>query len=147
MNLTISEAAEKTGLTAHTLRYYDKEGLLPFVEKSPSGARVFREEDMEWLSVVECLKQTGLPLKNITQFLDWCMEGDSTIRQRYEMFLERKAEAEKQIAALQKALEKINYKCWYYETALAAGTTKIHESATEQCTYPKMCPQSDEKAV
>jgi DNA-binding transcriptional MerR regulator len=132
MPLTISKVAEKTGLTAHTLRYYDKEGLLPFVDKSASGTRVFKESDFEWLAVIECLKQTGMQLKDIKQYIDWCMDGDSTLRRRYDMFVERKAEAERQIAALQKALEKINYKCWYYETALAAGTVKVHEKTLEE---------------
>jgi DNA-binding transcriptional MerR regulator len=135
------------GLTAHTLRYYDKEGLLPLVEKSPSGARIFKDSDLEWLSMIECLKQTGMMLKEIKQFLDWCIEGDSTLQQRYDMFIERKAEAERQIQALQKALEKINYKCWYYETALAAGTIKIHEQTLEQMSYPKTASIHDVKAV
>jgi DNA-binding transcriptional MerR regulator len=132
MSITISKVAEKVGLTAHTLRYYDKEGLLPFVDKSASGTRVFKESDFEWLAVIECLKQTGMQLKDIKQYIDWCMDGDSTLQRRYDMFVERKVEAERQIAALQKALEKINYKCWYYETALAAGTVKVHEKTLEE---------------
>lgn len=127
MSYTIGEVAKKMGLTAHTLRYYDKEGLLPFVDKSESGIRLFKDEDFEWLAVIECLKQTGVQLKGIKQYIDWCMEGDATIQQRYDMFINRKAEAEQQIATLQKALDKIIYKCWYYETALAAGTMKVHE--------------------
>jgi DNA-binding transcriptional MerR regulator len=143
MGLTISETAEKVGLTAHTLRYYDKEGLLPFVEKSPSGARIFKDSDFEWLGIIECLKQTGMSLKDIKQYIDWCIEGDSTLQQRYDMFIERKAVAEKHIEALQKALEKIKYKCWYYETALAAGTIKIHEQTLEQMSYLEMASNSN----
>ncbi|GBR75705.1 transcriptional regulator MerR family [Candidatus Termititenax persephonae] len=129
---TISAAAAKIGLTAHTLRYYDKEGLLPFVNKSASGARLFKETDFEWLAIIECLKQTGLPLQKIKQFIDWAMQGDTTLKQRYKLFLERKAEVEKQIQTLRQARQKILYKCWYYRTALAAGTSKIHEKSLEQ---------------
>ena len=132
MPYTIGKTAEKMGITAHTLRYYDKEGLLPFVEKSESGARIFKESDLEWLALIECLKQTGMQLKDIKQYIDWCMEGDTTLQQRYNMFTERKAEAERQIAVLQNALEKIRYKCWYYETALSAGTIKIHEKTLKE---------------
>jgi DNA-binding transcriptional MerR regulator len=132
LNYTIGKVAEKMGVTAHTLRYYDKEGLLPFVDKSESGMRVFKEADLEWLAMIECLKQTGMPLKEIKQYIDWCMEGDATIQQRYDMFQERKTETERQIEVLKKALEKINYKCLYYKTALAAGTVKIHEKTLEQ---------------
>ena len=132
MKMTIGEVAKELGVTAHTLRFYDKSGLLPFVDKSASGVRIFKESDFEWLAVIECLKQTGMQLKDIKQYIDWCMEGDATLQQRCDMFTECKAEAERQITALQKALEKINYKCWYYETALAAGTIKIHEKTLEE---------------
>ena len=132
MKMTIGEVAEKLGVTAHTLRFYDKEGLLPFVDKTASGVRIFKESDFEWLSVIECLKQTGMQLKDIKQYIDWCMEGDATIRQRFDMFVERKAATQHQIATLQKALEKIEYKCWYYETALKAGTVKVHEKTLEE---------------
>jgi len=128
MKLSISEAAEKMNLTAHTIRYYDKEGLLPFVERTESGIRYFTENDLEGLAIINCLKATGMPIKEIKIFMDWCVEGDSTLKERYEMFLERKAVVKAQIQELQQALEKINYKCWYYKTALEAGTEKIHQS-------------------
>lgn len=67
-----------------------------------------------------------MPIKEIKQFSAWLQEGDASLQQRYEMFLDRKREVEKQIADLQNVLEVINFKCWYYETAIAAGTEKIH---------------------
>lgn len=126
MYYTISQVAEKCGLTAHTLRYYDKEGLLPFVERSASGIRKFREADFEWLGIITCLKETGLPVKQIKQFIDWCIEGDSALAERYNVFVEQKRSIEKQMAVLQKHLDKVNYKIWYYKTALEAGTTSVH---------------------
>lgn len=128
MTYTVSQVAERIGITAHTLRYYDREGLLPFVDRTASGIRKFKEDDFEWLSVIECLKNTGMPIKDIKTFIDWCMEGDSTLLNRLDMFKERKKETERQIAELQKSLDKINYKCWYYETAVAAKTESIHKS-------------------
>lgn len=65
MRYSIGQVAKKLGLTAHTLRYYDKEGLLPFVRKGSSGARVFEDEDVDWLIIIECLKGTGMQLKDI----------------------------------------------------------------------------------
>lgn len=127
MNYTISEVAEKMNLTAHTLRYYDKEGLLPFVERSAGGVRIFKESDFSWLTIIECLKATGMPIKDIKTYIDWSMQGDSTLQQRYEMFLERKAIVEAQMAELQKTLDTINYKCSYYEDTLKAETDKIHK--------------------
>lgn len=132
MELTISEAAKKTNLTAHTIRYYDKEGLLPFVERTNSGIRYFKENDIESLEIINCLKATGMPIKEIKTFVDWCIEGDATLKERYEMFLERKSVVEAQMLDLQKALDRINYKCWYYKTAMDAGTIKIHHPSNDK---------------
>lgn len=62
-----------------TLRYYDMEGLMPFVERPPSGNRLFKESDLSDLKVIECLKATGMPIKEIKNFIDWCSEGDATL--------------------------------------------------------------------
>ncbi|EJO5346708.1 MerR family transcriptional regulator [Clostridium botulinum] len=142
MEYSIGEVAKKMNIQSSTLRYYDKEGLLPFVHRTEGGIRRFKEEDFEWLSIIECLKNTVMPIKDIKVFIDWCMEGDSTIQQRYNMFLERKRETEKQIKILQNSLEKINYKCWYYKTALDAGTVKIHDNVSEN--RENTCPYSQE---
>lgn len=125
---TIGEVAQRLNLTAHTLRYYDKEGLLPFVDRSDSGIRQFKDSDFDWLHIIECLKATGMPIKDIKIFIDWCMAGDGTLQKRYEMFVERKRIVEQQINDLQKTLDTIAYKCWYYKTAMEAGTDEIHRS-------------------
>lgn len=127
MKFTISEAAKKMNITTHTIRYYDKEGLLPFVERTKSGIRYFSENDLEGLALINCLKSTGMPIKEIKLFVDWVVEGDSTLKERYDMFVERRESVLRQISELQKALERIDYKCWYYKTAFDAGTEKIHD--------------------
>ncbi|MEY8755448.1 MerR family transcriptional regulator [Peribacillus frigoritolerans] len=129
---SISEVAKHFNLTSHTLRYYDKEGLLPFVERTPSGIRLFKESDMDAIQIIECLKSSGMPIKKIKNFIEWCSEGDSTLQQRYEMFLERKAAVEAQMEELKRTLEVIDYKCSYYKSALDAGTEDIHKRDKEQ---------------
>ena len=124
---SISEVANELNLTVYTLRYYDKEGLIPFVERTPSGIRVFKQSDIDALRIVECLKASGMPIKEIKHFIDWCSEGDSTLQQRYDMFLERKAIVEAQMEELKKTMEVIEHKCFYYKTALDAGTEGIHK--------------------
>lgn len=126
---SISEAANKLNLTAHTLRYYDKEGLMPFVERKSNGTRIFQESDIDSLKIIECLKSTGMPIKEIKHFIDWCVAGDSTLQERYDMFLERKATVEAQIKELEQTMELINHKCDYYKTALAAGTEAVHQAS------------------
>lgn len=126
---TIKEAAEKMHLPASTIRYYDKQGLLPFVERSASGYRNFSEADITLLKIIECLKCTGMSIKEIKQFTLWLQQGDDSLQQRYEMFLERRKAVEMQMEQLKKTLEIIDYKCWYYETAIAAGTEAIHQKS------------------
>ncbi|MFS0615275.1 MerR family transcriptional regulator [Lederbergia ruris] len=125
---SISEVANELNLTVYTLRYYDKEGLMPFVERTSRGTRVFKESDIEALKVIECLKSTGMPIKEIKKFIDWCSDGDSTLQQRYNMFMERKASVKAQMEELNKTMELIDHKCWYYKAALDAGTEDIHKS-------------------
>lgn len=126
MKYTIKDAAAIMGVPATTIRYYDKEGLLPFIERMESGYRVFSENDIAMLRIIECLKKTGMSIKDIRRFTDWVQKGDASLAQRYEVFQERKRVVEEQMADLQKTLDLITYKCWYYETALQAGTEKIH---------------------
>lgn len=125
MGYSIGQVAKKTGLTAHTLRYYEKEGLLPFVQKSGSGLRVFSDSDLSWLAMIECLKETGMPLKGIKQYIDWYIEGDGTLKQRLEMFETQKIKIEEQIELFQKHLAKINYKIKLYKEAVKNGSLDI----------------------
>lgn len=127
MTYSIGEVAKLLNLTIYTLRYYDKEGLLPLLERTSNGTRVFKEADVDTLKVIKCLKDTGMPIKDIKRFIHWCSQGDCTLQQRYDMFLERKAVVEAQLEKLKETAEAINFKCWYYETALEAGTEDVHK--------------------
>lgn len=132
MLYTVGEMAKKIGVAPSTLRYYDKEGLLPFVERSGGGIRMFKEDDLDWLSIIECLKKTDMPIKEIKKFIDWCTEGDSTIEQRLELIDNQREAVLKQIAQLYETLDTLNYKHWYYETAKKAGTCDIHNIITQE---------------
>ena len=131
MALLIGEVAEQLNLSVYTLRYYDKEGLMPFVERTASGTRLFSESDVGALKIIECLKATGMPIKDIRQFIDWCGQGDATLKQRYDMFMERKAVVEAQMEELKKTLELVEHKCWYYKTALEAGNESASNCSSE----------------
>lgn len=132
MICTVGEIAKRMGIAPSTLRYYDKEGLLPFVERSGGGIRVFKDEDWQWLSIIECLKKAGVSVKDIKIFIDWCMEGDSTIDQRLNLMEQQRAAVAQQIDQMQKTLSLLDYKCWYYQTAKQAGTCKIHDTMQEE---------------
>lgn len=127
MSYTIAQAAEICGLTTHTLRYYDKEGLLPFVERSNAGIRKFKDADFEWLALISCLKSTSMPVKRIREFIDWCMQGDATFEQRLNVLVEQKKQVAAQLEMLHKCMEKIEHKIEYYQTALEAGAETVHK--------------------
>ena len=122
---TVGETARICSIPADTLRYYDKEGLLPFVERSSSGIRMFKDADFEWLQVIECLKKTGMQLCDIKRFVEMAMQGDETIDERLFLIKKQHQGVEKQIDALNETLKTLEFKTWYYETAKAAGTTEI----------------------
>lgn len=132
MLYTVSEMAKRLHVAPSTLRYYDKEGLLPFIERSGGGIRMFKDTDFEWLSIIECLKKTGMPIKEIKIFIDWCIEGDATIPQRRELIEKQRSAVLAQIRQLEDTLAILDYKKWYYETAEAAGTCRVHETLREE---------------
>lgn len=126
---SIGQVAEKTGLSPHTLRYYEKEGLLPFLQKSASGLRVFSQNDLNWLAMIECLKETGMPIKGIKQYIDWFIEGDNTLPQRLDMFKLQEKKIKEQLTQLQKNLDKIRYKIKLYTEAVRVGSLeKAHQN-------------------
>ena len=128
MVYTVGEMAKLLGVTASTLRYYDKEGLLPFVERSSGGIRMFQEADIEWLQIIGCMKKAGMSLKDIRQYIEMALEGDDTIDLRLSMFRHQQEVLKQQMAELQHTMEMVDYKCWYYETAKEAGTTKVPQN-------------------
>ena len=122
MVYTVGEMAKLLGVTASTLRYYDKEGLLPFVERSSGGIRMFQEKDFEWLRVIDCMKKAGMSIKDIRQYIEMALQGDDTIDLRLSMFRRQQEELKRQMEELRHTMEMVDYKCWYYETAKQAGT-------------------------
>lgn len=125
MTYTVGEMARRLGITASTLRYYDNEGLLPFVERSTGGIRHFTDEDYEWLQIIICLKKTGMQLKDIRTFVNMAIEGDNTIAPRLELINKQREVVKAQIQALEQTLKTLDYKKWFYETAQEHGTTKF----------------------
>ncbi|GGH82573.1 DNA-binding transcriptional MerR regulator [Pullulanibacillus pueri] len=111
---TINEVAEICDLSAHTLRFYDKEGLLPFISRSKSGKREFSERDLELVKLICCLKNTGMPIKEIKHYIDLFMEGDDTFETRKQLMIEHRKEVLRQMSELKKNLNIIDLKIAFY---------------------------------
>lgn len=122
MAYTIKEVTERTGISAHTLRFYEKEGVMPFVARDGNGNREFADQDLEWIDFVLCLRSTGMPLADIKRYLELYKKGDGTIRARKEMMYNHKTKIEKQMIELYGCLEKINYKLALYDVREKALT-------------------------
>ena len=122
MLYTVGEIAKILGISASILRYYDKEGLLPFVERSNSGIRMFTDKDYEWLKVIECLKKSGLSIKDIKAYTNMVNQGNNSLSERLKLFQARRTAIKQQIMEMQEALEMLEFKCWYYSQAVKDHT-------------------------
>lgn len=132
MQYSIGEVSEKTGIPISTLRYYDREGMFPQIARGNGGIRSFSNREVESLEVIECLKNSGLSIKEIKQFLDWCEEGDASLEKRRNLFYKQLDAMNEKMTELQKTIATIKYKCWYYDSALAARPeSETHASAAE----------------
>ena len=127
---SIGQVAEMFDLPISTLRYYDKQGLFPNMERV-SGIRKFSEAEIEALRVIECLKKAGMEIKDIRQFMDWCAEGPATYPQRKAMFEAQRAHMEAELEQMNRTLDMLKFKCWYYEQAIKDGS---------EDTIPAMIP-------
>ncbi len=137
MLYTVGEMAKAVGIPASTLRYYDKEGILPCVERSKGGIRMFTEKDYEWLKVIECLKRSGLSIKEIKAFTEMIGRGDDSLKERLNLFLARRDSVRQQIAQMEEMLALLEFKCWYYEEALKDGTeNRVRNLSLEEIPGP-----------
>ena len=118
---SIGLISEMFDLPISTLRYYDKEGLFPDLHHY-GERRLFSDREIEALHVIKCLKASGLEIKDIKQFMQWCSEGPSTYAQRKQLFEDRRKAVEEEMAQLQKTLDLLKFKCWYYDTAIEDGS-------------------------
>ncbi len=115
MEYTIKQVSEKTGLSIYALRYYDKEGLLPLVKRSQSGIRKFSDNDIDWLGLICCLKNSGMSIDNIKKFMNLCLQGNETVEVRKNILLKHKANILAQMKQLESSLNTINYKIDHYK--------------------------------
>ncbi len=124
---TIKEICRKTGLSAHTLRYYEREGLLVDVGRSQGGFRRYSEADLESLSLICCLKNTGMPLQEIARFMELTREGEHTLRERVELLRRHRENVVARMAEMQAHLDKVTWKLDYYSDKLRDYESREYE--------------------
>ncbi len=133
---SIGEISKMFQLPISTLRYYDKEGLFPHL-KRVNGVRQFSESEVETLRVIDCLKKSGLEIKEIKEYMSLCSLGNTTLKQRKAIFEKQKEEVLQEMENLQKVLSMLNYKCWYYDQAIE----KNDEAYVQALSFNQFPPQ------
>lgn len=122
MSYTVKEVSELMHLSVATIRYYDKMGLLPGLQRKESGYRIFSDGDIEMLKIIEAFKKAGLSIKDMQNYLALAFQGESTLEERYRLFLKQEKILENKLSELTQALETTRKKIAYYEAALEAKT-------------------------
>ena len=112
---TIKQISEKTKLTEHTIRYYDREGLIPLITRTQSGIRQFSEDDLEWINLICRLRNSGMPLQEIKEFMQLCLKGKDSIEERRELLIRHRTRIQEQMANLDNSLSFVNYKIEHYK--------------------------------
>ena len=112
------EAAEMTGLSTATLRYYEREKLLPQIARNNSKYRQYTDEDIEWIKMIQCMRMANIPIQSIKQYVSLLLQGGTTLEQRYIMVQEHMEDIKSQIANLQSALALTQSKLEFYRNLL-----------------------------
>lgn len=118
MHYTIKEVADKMDISEHTLRFWAKSGFFPFITRDKNNVRLFSENDLNWVRIVKCLRSVGTENKSIKRYIDLCIIGDSTIKERYQIILDTKKKAYEQMEELQKQLALLDYKENFYKNLI-----------------------------
>ena len=120
MPYTIKDVAKKMDMSAHVLRYYEKEGLLPDIHRSKGGIRYYTQEDLELLGLIRCLKKTDMKLSEIRAFIELTRKGPDTLRARCEILQAQRQVVLHRIEEMQETLEKVSHKLAHYTQLLHA---------------------------
>lgn len=121
--LTIGQAAERTGLSVHTLRFYERQGILAgAIRRGPDGRRVYTEDDLEWLQICASFRASGMPLATICRYASLVRDGTGNETERLALLREHEQRVTAQIGELTRCLDLINYKATVYSERLAEGT-------------------------
>lgn len=116
--MTIAEVAKKYDISADTLRYYERIGLLPAVRRNKSGIRDYSETDCSWVEFIKCMRGAGLPIEVLIEYISLYQMGDSTVEARKELLIEERNNLVERIEEMQKTLERLNYKIERYDEVL-----------------------------
>ncbi|WP_039764160.1 MerR family transcriptional regulator [Caldicellulosiruptor sp. F32] len=116
--MTITEVSKKYGISAHTLRYYERIGLIPKAKRNENGIRYYTEEDCRWIEFILCMRKAGVEIETLLEYVNLLHRGDETIEQRRQLLIKQRDKLILRMEEIKKALEKLNYKIKDYESKI-----------------------------
>ncbi|MDF2882978.1 MAG: transcriptional regulator [Clostridiaceae bacterium] len=123
--MTIAEVSKKYDLTADTLRYYERVGLIPGVNRSKSGIRDYTEEDCRWVEFIKCMRSAGLPIEVLIEYVTLFHQGDETIEARKELLTEQRKHLIEKMEDIKKTIERLDYKIERYEQSVVKKENEL----------------------
>ncbi|GEA17566.1 MerR family transcriptional regulator [Moorella sp. E306M] len=123
--MTIAEVSKKFGLSPDTLRYYERIGLIPRVNRNESGIRDYTEEDCKWIEFIKCMRSAGVQVETLIEYVTLVQQGDETIEARKQILIEQREKLLSRIEEMARALERLNFKIEQYETKLIPAENKL----------------------
>ncbi len=125
--MKISEVSERYDISPDTLRYYERVGLIPTVNRSQSGIRDYNQTDVEWVDFIKCMRSAGLPIEVLTEYVELVQQGDHTNEARKQILINQRDELVRKIEEMQKTLDLLNYKIKVYENAVLKKEKELNE--------------------
>ncbi|MBO6273285.1 MerR family transcriptional regulator [bacterium] len=136
---TIKDVSEMLNISEHTLRFWAKSDFFPFVKRDENNIRIFTEDDLAWVKIVKCLRHVGVDNKSIKKYIDLCIEGDSTIKERYEIIKTTKEKALTKMNDLQEQLKLLDYKESFYKDLIKNNKEDIWNPINKNYTSGNCC--------
>lgn len=130
--MTIAQVSKKYDITADTLRYYERIGLIQNVNRTPSGIRDYTEEDCRWVEFIKCMRSAGLPIEALSEYVSLFQQGDSTIAARKELLTEQRRQLIEKMEDMQKTLDRLNYKIESYESMIVPKEKELTKSKKQE---------------
>lgn len=125
--MTIAEVSKQYNISADTLRYYERIGLIPPVNRNKNGIRDYTDEDCKWVDFIKCMRSAGLPIEALIEYVTLFRQGNSTIEARKEILIEQRGILEEKINFMTATLERLNYKIDNYDTIILSAENRLTE--------------------
>lgn len=126
--MTIAEVSKRCDITADTLRYYERIGLIPAINRNTSGIREYTEEDCNWIQFIKCMRNAGLSIEILIEYLNMLQKGNSTVKARKELLMEQRSQLAVRIEEMQGTLERLDMKIDRYEDIILVNEEHLKRS-------------------